>query len=162
MLLVLIFALTRYLFQYATTFSFDWAIFRGKNPWAWPMVPCFVTRYGSFIAMIPLIMQINAFNINCSHLWPAIIVGVRLQKLGAEVLFSLRAMALWEYNWYIAGFVSTLWLATAVIGLLGIMSANWIRFPSPAPGLAPSCIPIKWAWELGEWRIKIQWLSEIC
>lgn len=114
------------------------------------MVAYFITRYGSFIAMIPLIIQINAFNINCGQLWPAIIVGVRLQKLGAEALFSLRAMALWEYNWYIVGFVITLWLATAVIGLLGIMGANWIHYPAPAPGLAPSCVPTRWAWELGE------------
>jgi hypothetical protein len=114
------------------------------------MIAYFITRYGSFVALIPLIMQINAFGVNCSSIWPAIIVGIKMQKLGAEALFGIRAMALFDYHWAVVSSVGLLWTTTAIIGLMSVRAATWAHQPAPVPGLAPSCVPLMWEWELGE------------
>ena len=131
--------------------SFDWSIVRGRKPWSWPMVAYFITRYGSLVALISLVLQINApGKVDCGRLWIAIVIGVKMQKIGAEVLFGIRAMAVFEYNRLVVALVSLLLLLTAGVGLSTVQSAAWTHHAAAMPGLSGACVPLKWGWELGE------------
>ena len=77
-------------------------------------------------------------------------IGIKLQKLGAEALFGIRAMAVFEYHRLVVASVSIVWFATAGMGLATIKSAMWEHHPATIPGLPGSCVPVKWEWELGE------------
>lgn len=115
------------------------------------MIAYFVARYGSFVAMVPLILQINApSTVDCSRLWIAIVIGIKMQKIGAEILFGIRAMAVFDYNRLVVASVSILLLATAGVGLASIAAASWAHHAGTLPGLPGACVPTRWSWELGK------------
>ncbi|KII87863.1 hypothetical protein PLICRDRAFT_42383 [Plicaturopsis crispa FD-325 SS-3] len=120
-----------YIWEWATSLTFDWQFLSGKRRFKWPMMFYFLGRYSLLFALMGIAIASNVTReVNCQALYTF------NQCLGnaaigfASINLSLRTMAVWSQAWYV------------VVPLVAVIMGHW--------SLLLHGILLKAAWVEGE------------
>ncbi|KAH9970947.1 hypothetical protein BGW80DRAFT_517465 [Lactifluus volemus] len=115
-----------YIWEYLTTFGFEWNIYTGKRPWRWSYIPYIATRLLCLSSLIVLVVGVNLKReFNCDAWLRGIVVRlvdcpfmlIDISQItgwpaasGASFLLLLRAVAIWSLDRRVVVFATLVWL----------------------------------------------------
>ncbi|KAI0784015.1 hypothetical protein C8Q75DRAFT_406595 [Abortiporus biennis] len=92
-----------YFWEFVITLDFDWEYISGRRKFRWPMTFYFLNRYAALIAYAVLVAVISATGpVNCNALWKTCTIAGNLCVSFACANLSVRMMAIWEQNKFVA------------------------------------------------------------
>ncbi|KAK0534546.1 hypothetical protein OC834_001862 [Tilletia horrida] len=105
--------------RYVLTFHVELDILTKKRPFRNHLIPYFLTRYCCLSYIIPNLLVVHSGRrMDCqANVFILIIMAATTQVL-SQVMFSLRAWALWNYDRRVAAFLTALWIPHAVLSYL--------------------------------------------
>ncbi|KAE8186307.1 hypothetical protein CF336_g7048 [Tilletia laevis] len=123
--------------EYILTLGFEIDVFRRKRPFGLHLLPYFVTRYGCLATLIPNIMLIHSRSkIDCQAAVLVLVVMAATCQIFSQVMFSLRALALWNYNRIVATCLFVIWIPHAALSYMAVIGiqTSWAREPLGGTG----------------------------
>ncbi|KAL4252738.1 hypothetical protein ABKN59_004074 [Abortiporus biennis] len=141
-----------YFWEFVITLDFDWEYLSGKRKFKWPMTFYFLNRYLCLLAYVVLVVVLSATSsINCNALWKTCTIAGNLCVALACANLSVRMVAIWEQDRWVAVPVGVLNL-----GLFGIIctgtqiSSEWVDGQGCAVTKTDHKILVSmYAWALG-------------
>jgi len=100
-----------YIWEYLTTFGFEWNIYMGRRPWRWSYIPYIATRLLCLSSLIVVIVGVNLKRpFNCDAWLRGIVITAWPAASGASFLLLLRAVAIWSLDRRVVIFATVAWL----------------------------------------------------
>ncbi|KAI0631188.1 hypothetical protein C8Q77DRAFT_191616 [Trametes polyzona] len=117
-----------YIWEFVTSFPFDWQFISGKRKFKWPLIFYFAGRYFLLFALIGIAIALNVTRpVNCQALYTYNQIFGNASIGLASINLSLRTMAVWSQAWYIVVLLVLLILGHWSFLLHGILlKAAWI------------------------------------
>ncbi|CDO68672.1 hypothetical protein BN946_scf184790.g21 [Trametes cinnabarina] len=89
-----------YIWEFATSFPFDWQFISGKRRFKWPLIFYFCGRYFLLFALIGIAIALNVTKpVNCQALYTYNQIFGNASIGLASINLSLRTMAVWSQSW---------------------------------------------------------------
>ncbi|KAI9065311.1 hypothetical protein FKP32DRAFT_1568183 [Trametes sanguinea] len=117
-----------YIWEFATSFPFDWQFISGKRRFKWPLVFYFAGRYFLLFALIGIAIALNVTKpVNCQALYTYNQIFGNASIGLASINLSLRTMAVWSQSWRVVVPLVVIILGHWAMLLQGILlRAEWI------------------------------------
>ncbi|KAI0754422.1 hypothetical protein C8Q80DRAFT_1094001 [Daedaleopsis nitida] len=117
-----------YIWEFLTSFPFDWQYICGKRKFKWPLVFYFAGRYFLLFALIGIAVALNVTErVNCQALYTYNQIFGNATIGLASINLSLRTMAVWSQVWYIVVPLIATILGQWSLLLHGILlKATWV------------------------------------
>ncbi|KAH9970946.1 hypothetical protein BGW80DRAFT_517298 [Lactifluus volemus] len=110
-----------YIWEYLTTFGFEWNIYTGKRPWRWSYIPYIATRLLCLTSLIIGIVGVNLKRpFDCDAWLRGIVITAWPAGGGASFLLLLRAVAIWSMDRRVVVFATLAWLSGFSASLFAI------------------------------------------
>ncbi|KAH9970977.1 hypothetical protein BGW80DRAFT_519615 [Lactifluus volemus] len=88
-----------YIWEYLTTFDFEWQVYTGRRPWKWPYFVYIATRTLTLMCIIiSLVIFDNTREVDCEALLRPLLVTAWLGGTSGTFLLTLRGIAIWGRN----------------------------------------------------------------
>ncbi|KAH9980821.1 hypothetical protein BGW80DRAFT_1453781 [Lactifluus volemus] len=98
-----------YIWEYLTTFGFEWNIYTRKRPWRWSYIPYIATRLLCLSSLIVVIVGVNLKRpFNCDAWLRGIMITAWPAGSGASFLLLLRAVVVFATLAWLSGFSASL------------------------------------------------------
>ncbi|KAL9934825.1 hypothetical protein V8E36_006600 [Tilletia maclaganii] len=108
-----------YIWEYILTFRTELDVLTGKRPLRLYMLPYFATRYCCLGTTIPnLMLMHSSVEVSCQAVVSLIILMAATTQILSQVMFSIRALALWSYDRRVGALLAMIWIPHAVISYL--------------------------------------------
>jgi hypothetical protein len=108
-----------FIWEYLTTFGYEWDVIRGRRPYRWTIWIYSLTRAGTLISVWTSLQLVSGY------------IGL----VAASVLIVFRIVAIWNKNKLIVGITTAVWLANVGVIIQGI-----VRIRSKWDPLLQSCV----------------------
>ncbi|OSC97780.1 hypothetical protein PYCCODRAFT_1471562 [Trametes coccinea BRFM310] len=117
-----------YIWEFVTSFPFDWQFISGKKRFKWPLIFYFAGRYFLLFALVGIAIALNVTKpVNCQALYTYNQVFGNASIGLASINLSLRTMAVWSQSWRVVVPLVLLILGQWAMLLQGILlNAEWI------------------------------------
>lgn len=117
-----------YVWEFFTSFAFDWQYISGKKKFKWPLIFYFAGRYFLLFALIGIAIALNVTEpVNCQALYTYNQIFGNASIGLASINLSLRTMAVWSQSVYVVVPLVVVILGHWSLLLHGILlTAAWI------------------------------------
>jgi len=101
-----------YIWEFVTTFDFEWEVYTGRRPWRWSFIVYVTAR---MLALICIIISLVGFNLtrefNCNAWLRAVLFTAWFAAASASFLLVLRGVAIWGRDMRIVIVTGLFWMA---------------------------------------------------
>ncbi|KAH9954844.1 hypothetical protein BC827DRAFT_1240425, partial [Russula dissimulans] len=118
-----------YIWEFVTTFEFEWNVIRRRHPYHWPVLVYSVTRVATLLNVILNIVDLDAsiqYN-HCQVLITFQFIFGYLALAAASLLIVLRTIAIWKKTFFIVAFTTFVWLTYLSFLVYGISQSRSAR-----------------------------------
>ncbi|KAJ8076180.1 hypothetical protein PM082_000597 [Marasmius tenuissimus] len=115
-----------YGWEWFMSLDFDYKVVTGKHKFKWHFIIYFINRYATLVGMIVYGVVLNVrggTDKQCNTLWTVIQTMGHLSVGTANVMLSVRAMAVWKHNLYVVVGVSFI-----LLGYWGVLLRDIVIF----------------------------------
>ncbi|KAE8223462.1 hypothetical protein CF319_g3511 [Tilletia indica] len=126
-----------FIWEYILTFSVELDVLTRKRPLRLHLLPYFITRYACLGATISNIILIySSSELNCTAVISTLIIMSATCQMMSQVMFSLRALALWNYDRIVATCLSIVWIPHAAMSYMVVIGfqTRWVNEPVSQTG----------------------------
>lgn len=97
--------------------------------------------------------------VSCEAVYIFTVLGSASEKLFAQLIFAIRAMAVWDYSLWVVVPVSALWVVHLGFCLALVKAATLYWVPDMLTGTGGSCQAVSFDWTLpaGELVALVEW-----
>ncbi|KAI0058014.1 hypothetical protein BV25DRAFT_1326767 [Artomyces pyxidatus] len=116
-----------YMWEYATSFDFEWNILTGRRPYRWTIWVYVICRLTALLGWALQLVALDAPSPNCVALDISFYVIVYISIACASLIIILRISAIWERNRLVMIVSVSIWVASIALNIRGaaIGRSSW-------------------------------------
>ncbi|KAI0295832.1 hypothetical protein B0F90DRAFT_1748744, partial [Multifurca ochricompacta] len=120
-----------YIWEYFTTFGFEWQIVTGRRRYRWTILLYSGCRLSALVAVIVIFIGFNVTSpIDCKAWLICVFFFAYLAFIFASALIVLRIIAIWEKNRIATGIAVAAWLLNIAFYIHSIATAESVWSPT--------------------------------
>jgi len=114
-----------FIWEFLSSMSYEWSIYSGRRPWRWTLWLYLGCRVFTLAAVVTDLTGFNvSIPINCQRWLVCLLCFSNLAFSFAQLLMSLRSLAIWNYNIFLTVFLSVLWCANVGLWIYDVTQAE--------------------------------------